>query len=232
MCAIVDDQCWVYTRLAVLFNPVTAGFQNLVCVDVIFVLNISACERLEIICIADYTYLWLYGGVLFPMQLLLFLSCCHPWQRFLFPCARPCPGARWEMLTPFTMSMGEFVERRPCPKLFIGKAKPLPLGNSLVLVAVGTQDNITARERSSSSERVPACPGDVLDAELSFSLMAPLTVSCVCSLVKVQLLHLPESQSVLRDQGRREVWCRFRSLCRSQPEGIPPAPCVPPRSFC
>lgn len=30
------------------------------------------------------------------------------------------------------------MEKRPCPKLVIGKAKPLPLGNSLVLVTVGT----------------------------------------------------------------------------------------------
>lgn len=60
---VVWDVChsgrsgWVYTNLAVLFNPVTTGFQSSVCVGIILVFNVSACEGLEIICIADYTYL-------------------------------------------------------------------------------------------------------------------------------------------------------------------------------
>lgn len=61
---------------------------------------------------------------------------------------------------------------------------------------------IMAREQSPFIEWVTASPWDVLDAQLSFSLTAPLTVYCVFSLVKGQLLHLLESQSQLRDQSQ------------------------------
>lgn len=166
--------------------------------------------------ITNYTYLWLCGRALVPVQLLFFLSYWHLWWRFLFPCANSRPGAHWEMLAPFTMSMGEFVEKRLCLKLVIGKAKPLPLGNSLVLVAVGTEENIMAREQSPFSEWVPDFPWDVLDAQLSFSLTAPLSVCCVLSLVKVELLHLPQSQPGINPrEGRGKVWCRCWSPCRT-----------------
>lgn len=108
------------------------------------------------------------------------------------------------MLAPFTVSVGGVVEKRPCPKLVIGKAKPLPLGNSPVLVTVGTHGKTSwpgSKAPLLSESLIPH--EDMLDAQLSFSLTAPLTVYCVFSMVKVQLLHLPESQSLLRDQSQR-----------------------------
>lgn len=177
--------------------------------------------------IADYTYVCMVEH----FSLCSYCFFCHK-MKFLFPCASSCPGAHWEMLAPLRMSVGEFLEERPCPKLVIGISRPLPLGNLLVLVAVGAQKNIVARQQSPFTERVPDLPWDVLDAQLSFSLTAPLAVLCFQLGEGVTAACPSPCSRISPREGRREVWCRCRSLCRSQPQGIPPVPCVPPRSFC
>lgn len=185
-------------------------FQNSLCVVVILVCNVSVCERLENLYNSWWYFFMIVWWNTFPNavtalsvilpSVMVFVSLCL----FLSWCTRRDACS-------LIMSGGQFVENRLCPKLIIGKAKPLPLGNSLVLVTLGTQKNIMAREQSPFSERVPGFPWDVLDAQLSFSLTAPLTVYCVLSLVKVQLLHLqsPSHCSGISPRGgRREVWCR------------------------
>lgn len=207
--------------------------------DLMLVFNVSARERLEILCwkvIAHYTYLWLHGGALFPVQLLLFLSYWHPWPRSSFPCAKSCPGARWEMLAPFTMSVGGVVEKRPCPKLVIGKAKPLPLGNSLVLVTVGTH-----RKTTWPGSKAPLLSESLIPHEICWMHSCPsawqlhwqCTVFSAWWRCNCCISQSPSHCSgISPSEGTVEVWCGCRSSCRSQPERIPPMPCVPPRSFC
>lgn len=120
------------------------------------------------------------------------------------------------MLTPFTVSVGEFMDKRLCPKLVFGKAKLLPLGNSLVLVTVGTEENIMAREQSPFSDEslishgmcwMHSCPS-AWQLHWECTVFSPWWKSSCC--ISQSPSHCSE---VSPREGRREVWCRCRFPC-------------------
>lgn len=159
--------------------------------------------------IAGYTYLWLYAGTLFPVQ---FLSLWHLWPRFLLSCANSCPGAHWEMLTPFTMSVGGAVEKRPCPKLVIGNS----IKELLVLVTVGTHG-----KTSWPGSKAPLLSESLISREMCWmhSCLWAWQLHWQCTVISAWWrCNCCTSQSpshcsgISLREGRRESWCRCRSL--------------------
>lgn len=157
----------------------------------------------------------------FPNAVTLFLSYCHPWQWFWFPCASSCPGAHSEMLTALTMSVGEFVEEA-LPKAGYWQSQTPSIRELLVLGTVGTQENITKkgkhREQSSllsetlhSHEMcwMHSYPSASTDSVLCFQLAEGAAASP----------RVPERAQGSAQQGRREGWSRFSPHIDPSPRG-------------
>lgn len=182
------------------------------------------------------------GGTFFPNAVGAFSVTLWFTTKVLVPWAKSYPVK--DAHTPFIKYVGRAVGKGLVHTWSLAKPNSFQLENSLVLVTMGTHWEIPwPNSKAPLMSQVIFFPGRCVAHTAALQLETSADNILGVVLGEAATAAFPSAPATGQgglcsaahcrgwSQRGREVWCRRRFPCRSQPKGISLAPCVPLRSL-